>query len=230
MHTCIPSHGLKRSWRSCPRQVNAGNKNTSSMHHPQRRNVTTSMVGLKKKKKQNKTKNQTTYAKISPQMVNPWDVARDRRRKSRMVKPRDIAGECIEWRMVNPRDIAGECRGRRRVVNPRDPAGECRKRRMVNPRDIVGECRGRMVNPRDIAEEHRGRRMVNPTDIAGEHRRRRKVHADWPTVTQRQQYEGTRGNPFSTTWHETKASPRHHRCSHNAGKQFTDQAFKLDTL
>ena len=47
MHTCIPSHGLKRCWHSCPRRVNAGNKNTPSMHHPWRRNVTTSMVGLK---------------------------------------------------------------------------------------------------------------------------------------------------------------------------------------
>ena len=47
MHTCISSHGLKRSWRSCPRRVNAGNKNTRSTHHPRRRNVTTLMVGLK---------------------------------------------------------------------------------------------------------------------------------------------------------------------------------------
>ena len=31
----------------CPRRVNASNKNTSSMHHPRRRNVTTSVVGLK---------------------------------------------------------------------------------------------------------------------------------------------------------------------------------------
>ena len=46
MHTCILSHGLKRSWHSCPRQVNAGNKNTPSTHHPQRWNVTTCMVGL----------------------------------------------------------------------------------------------------------------------------------------------------------------------------------------
>ena len=38
MHTCIPSR---------PRRVNAGNKNTPSMHHPRRQNVTTSMVGLK---------------------------------------------------------------------------------------------------------------------------------------------------------------------------------------
>ena len=30
-----------------PRRVNAGNKNTPSMHHPRRRNVTTLMVGLK---------------------------------------------------------------------------------------------------------------------------------------------------------------------------------------
>ena len=28
VHTRIPSHGLKRSWHSCPRRVNAGNKNT----------------------------------------------------------------------------------------------------------------------------------------------------------------------------------------------------------
>ena len=43
MYTWIPWHGLKRSWRSCPRRVNAGNKNTPSLHQ----NVTTSMVGLK---------------------------------------------------------------------------------------------------------------------------------------------------------------------------------------
>ena len=47
MHTCIPSHGLKRSWHSCPRWVNAGNKNSLSMHNPRRRNVTASVVGLK---------------------------------------------------------------------------------------------------------------------------------------------------------------------------------------
>ena len=34
MHTYIPLHRLKRSWCSCPRQVNAGNKNTPSMHRP----------------------------------------------------------------------------------------------------------------------------------------------------------------------------------------------------
>ena len=47
MHTCISSHGLKRSRRSCLSRVNAGNKNTPSTHHPRRRNVTTLMVGLK---------------------------------------------------------------------------------------------------------------------------------------------------------------------------------------
>ena len=45
-HICIPWHRLKRSWRSCPRRVNAGNKNTPSMHHPRRRNVATSIAGL----------------------------------------------------------------------------------------------------------------------------------------------------------------------------------------
>ena len=66
LHTCIPSHGLKRSWHLCSRRVNAGNKNTSSMHHPWRQNVTTSMVGLKKK---------SLMQKISPKMVNPRDLA-----------------------------------------------------------------------------------------------------------------------------------------------------------
>ena len=47
MHTCIPLHGLNRSRHSCPRRVNAGNKNTPNMHYPRRWNVTTSMVGLK---------------------------------------------------------------------------------------------------------------------------------------------------------------------------------------
>ena len=48
MHTCIPLYGLKRSWHSCSRRVNANNRNTPSMHHPRRRNVTTSMAALKK--------------------------------------------------------------------------------------------------------------------------------------------------------------------------------------
>ena len=47
MHTCIPSHRLKRSWHSCPWRVNVGNKNTPNMHYPRRWNVTTSMVRLK---------------------------------------------------------------------------------------------------------------------------------------------------------------------------------------
>ena len=67
---------------------------------------TESMAGLKA----------VTYAKISSKMVNP----------------RDIAGERIR-RMVNPRDIAGERRRRRRrMVNPRDIAGKGKRRRMVN--------------------------------------------------------------------------------------------------
>ena len=46
MYTSIPLHGLKRSCHSRSRRVNADNKNTLSMHIPQRRNVTTFMVGL----------------------------------------------------------------------------------------------------------------------------------------------------------------------------------------
>ena len=66
MHTCISSHGLKRSWRSCPRRVNAGNKNTPSTHHPRRRNVTTLMVGFKK---------WAHTQKSHPKVVNPRDIA-----------------------------------------------------------------------------------------------------------------------------------------------------------
>ena len=47
--------------------MNASNKNTHGMHHPRRRNVTTSVVGLKT----------VTYAKISSKMVNPRDLAWD---------------------------------------------------------------------------------------------------------------------------------------------------------
>ena len=49
MHTCVPSHRLKRSWHSCPRWVNASNKNTPSMHHPQRWNVTYLNEWIKKR-------------------------------------------------------------------------------------------------------------------------------------------------------------------------------------
>ena len=43
-------HGLRRSLRSCPRQVNAGNKNTPSTHHPRRRNVDYLNGWIKKKR------------------------------------------------------------------------------------------------------------------------------------------------------------------------------------
>ena len=71
MHTCISSHGLKRSWRSCPRRVNAGNKNTPSTHHPQRRNVTTLMVGLK---------NGHIRKNLTQKVVNPRDIAGERKK------------------------------------------------------------------------------------------------------------------------------------------------------
>ena len=102
--TCISSHRLKRSQRSCPRRVNAGNKNTPSTHHPRRRNVTTLMVGFK---------NSHICKNVTRKVVNPRDIAGEcRRRRRRMVNPRDIAGECRRRRrrrMVNPRDIAGVC-------------------------------------------------------------------------------------------------------------------------
>ena len=79
MHTCISSHGLKRSWRSCPRRVNASNKNTPSTHHPRRRNVTTLMVGLKKR---------SHTQKSHPKVVNPRDTAGERKKKKNLDKYR----------------------------------------------------------------------------------------------------------------------------------------------
>ena len=72
MHTCSPSHRLKRSKHLSPRRVNASNENTTNMHHARRWNVTTSMVGLK----------MVTYTKISPKIVNPRDIAGECRRRT----------------------------------------------------------------------------------------------------------------------------------------------------
>ena len=72
------------------------------------------------------------------------------RRRRKMVKPRDIAGE-RRRRMVKPRDIAEQHRKRRRMVNPRDITGEHRRRR-------------KMVKPRDLPREHRRRRRKEGTN------------------------------------------------------------------
>ena len=94
MHTCIPWYGLKRSWHSCPTLVNAGDKNTPSMHHSRRWNVTTSMVGMKngyicknltqngepqryslvtqKKKKKKKTKLKSHSVSWWMESINRW--------------------------------------------------------------------------------------------------------------------------------------------------------------
>ena len=54
------------------------------MHHPRRWNVTTSMIGLKKS---------ATYAKISPKMVNPRDLAGERRRRRRITITRSQSAQ-----------------------------------------------------------------------------------------------------------------------------------------
>ena len=74
MHTCISLHGLKRSWCSCPRRVNAGNKNTPSTHHPRRRNVTTLMVGLK---------NGHIHKNLTQKVVNPRGIAGERKKQKK---------------------------------------------------------------------------------------------------------------------------------------------------
>ena len=53
--------------------MNAGNKNTPSTHHPRRRNVTTLMVGLKKR---------SHTQKSHPKVVNPRDIAGERQKQT----------------------------------------------------------------------------------------------------------------------------------------------------
>ena len=77
MHTCISSHGLKGSWRSCPRRVNTSNKK-HTQHAPS-------------------TKTECDY-------LNGWIKKRSHTQKShpKVVIPRDIAGE----RKKNPNPIS----------------------------------------------------------------------------------------------------------------------------
>ena len=79
MHTCISSHGLKRSWHSCPRRVNAGNKNTPSTHHPQRRNTLNGWI----KKRPHKQKSH-------PKVVNPRDIAGERKKKKYLLHQESV--------------------------------------------------------------------------------------------------------------------------------------------
>ena len=76
MHTCILSYWLKRSWHSCPGQVNAGSKQNHTQHAPSTKMECDCLSGWIKK-------NSVTYAKISPKMVNPRDVAGECRRRKK---------------------------------------------------------------------------------------------------------------------------------------------------
>ena len=64
-HT-FPSHGLKRSRHLCPRRMDAGNKK-QTQHAPSTKTECDYLNGWIKKT--------VTYAKISPKMVNPRDLA-----------------------------------------------------------------------------------------------------------------------------------------------------------
>ena len=73
MHTCILSHGLKRSWQSCSRRVGAGNKNTQ--HVPSTKTERDYPYGGLKK---NKTNQKRSYMQKSHEkLVNPRYKARN---------------------------------------------------------------------------------------------------------------------------------------------------------
>ena len=74
MHTCISSHGLKRSWRSCPRRVNAGNKK-HTQHAASTKTECDYLNGWIKKRSHTQ--------KSHPKVVNPRDIAGERKKKKK---------------------------------------------------------------------------------------------------------------------------------------------------
>ena len=141
MHTCISSHGLKRSWRSCPRRVNAGNKNTPSTHHPWRRNVTTLMVGLKKR---------SHTQKSHPQVVNPRDIAGERKKKKKKKKQSAISSErnCLNSLavMVSVLKVGGCSLNHNRAILPTWKTGRLHWRLPCQMPGIMGSVLG-LVDP-----------------------------------------------------------------------------------
>ena len=107
MHTCIPSHGLIRSWHSCPRWVNASSNNKPSMRHPQRRNVTISMVGLKKT-----NKNGHIYKNLikngEPQRYS-WEDRRRRRKRRRRRRKWSVYYMVVTWVINNMQTVKRCC-------------------------------------------------------------------------------------------------------------------------
>ena len=79
---CIPSHGLNRSRRSCPRRVNSGNRNAPSMHHSRRRNVTTDYL--------------YGWIKNGHVRKNPPPPPQKKKKKKKKSEPqRDVAGNAV---------------------------------------------------------------------------------------------------------------------------------------
>ena len=79
---CAHMHFIARTQKILTfmsRRVNAGNKNTPSTHHPRRRNVTTLMVGLKKR---------SHTQKSHPKVVNPqrysWGPQKKKKKKKKL--------------------------------------------------------------------------------------------------------------------------------------------------
>ena len=110
MHTCISSHGLKRSWRSCPRRVNAGNKNTPSTHHPRRRNVTTLMVGFKKRSHKQKS---------HPKVANPRDIAGERKKTKKQKKTKTENKYDFHSLRMNSQALPSHSQGRHHAAGGR---------------------------------------------------------------------------------------------------------------
>ena len=69
---CAHMHFITRTQKILTFSMNAGNKNTPSTHHARRRNMTTLMVGLKKR---------SHTQKSHPKVVNPRDIAGERKKK-----------------------------------------------------------------------------------------------------------------------------------------------------
>ena len=94
MHTRISSHGLKRSWRSCPRWVNAGNKK-HTQHAPSTKTECDYLNGWIKKRSHTQ--------KSHPKVVNPRGIAGERKKKQNS-HPKEFLGEMEIEPMLTPRE------------------------------------------------------------------------------------------------------------------------------
>ena len=128
MHTSIPSHELKRSWHSCPRRANAGNNNKNTRHAPSTKTECNYLNGWI---------NMVTYAIISPKMVNPRDIAWERRRRTKRVPDIEM-WQAAQW--------LNYCYRWKNLVSTMTPGVQAEERRSKKKKKKKKQTRGVTVS------------------------------------------------------------------------------------